>query len=146
MDSYWLCVCICSFLLSLLFLFAVLFYCSFSLSLSHTHTHSYIFCLNYLWLGILFSFNCELFVKIWIHTDYVCVFAACFPPSVSSVFVCCFVYFLFTEQFFFTYIDIIGLRLSLHLPLSSLHFLCFVICVTSLSLFCRMRFGDVCSV
>ena len=40
----------------------------------------------YLWLCILFSFDCEPFVNIRIHVDYVCVFSAFFLLSLLFLF------------------------------------------------------------
>ena len=64
-----------------------------------------------------FSFDCEPFVKIWIHTDYVCVLAAFFLLALL---------FLFVVRFYL-HIYRVRLRLSFQLPLSSLNFLGFVI-------------------
>ena len=71
----------------------------------------------YLLLCIFFSFDYEPFVKIWIHTDYVCVFAAFFLLSLLFLFAVLFCEYMYS----------IRLRLSLQLPLSSLNFLCFVL-------------------
>ena len=59
-----------------------------------------------------FPFDCEPFVNIRIHIDYVCAFAA-----LSSIFVC--------RSFLLIYS--IRLCLSLQFPLSSLNFLSFVL-------------------
>ena len=69
-----------------------------------------------------FSFDCEFFVKIWIHTVYVCVLQACFLLSLLLLFAALYIFVHWTVFY-----------------LTSLS-------VTSLSLFCYMLFGDACSV
>ena len=68
------------------------FYALFMLAYTVHNLNCY-FTSVYLWLCILFSFDCEPFVKIWIHTDHVCVFAAFF--LLSLLFLFAFLFYLY---------------------------------------------------
>ena len=93
-------------------------------------------------LYTFFSFDYEPLVKIWMYTDYLCVFS-CFLLSLFWFYRHC-VYFCSLTRFLliYIYVDSIRLSLSLQLPLSSLHFLCLVICfLVVLALFsCSVRY------